>query len=75
MTGIGVNSIVLHEIGHTFGLSHGNESEDICHGCTNIDCNSAEYGIMRRGGLGINNDRFNTLHKHFIRSRTKSPGN
>ncbi len=77
-------NIIAHEMGHQFGLTHGNDTYDFDGDGTNdMGDTISEYpniGLMRAGDNTLNDstvapeDYFIPRHINLMRSRVKSPG-
>ncbi len=71
---------VAHEIGHQFGLTHGDEIDSDGDGVFDFGSQISEYphiGLMRSGSNDANNAEPNSFiprHINLIRSRMNSPG-
>jgi len=69
------DNVFAHELGHQFGLTHGDsELFPVCGECVKDDCPNY-MGIMNPSPPELPNELFISVHLNLIRCRIGSPGN
>ncbi|MCC6461271.1 MAG: hypothetical protein IT260_12420 [Saprospiraceae bacterium] len=68
-----LEGVVAHEIGHQFGLSHG-DKKGMCASCVVFNCKDGRMGLMSKSPPFFPGEYFIGYHKNLLRSRYNSPG-